>query len=63
MKIWEEKDNIDIYSNFTYVIYTDMPRTRSEKKKNSSYKDELASEPASELYPEKRGGAWWYKWR
>ena len=53
--MWEEKDNITIDRNIPCVIYTYMPRKRLEKKKYSASKDEVATEPASELSYYERG--------
>ena len=40
--IWEEEYTIAIDSYITCVIYTDMPSTRLEKKKDGEFKDEVA---------------------
>ena len=53
--MWEEKANITIDRNIPCVIYTYMPRKRLEKNKYSASKDEVATEPASELSYDERG--------
>ena len=40
--IWKEEYNIAIDSYIPCVIYTYIPRTRLEKKKDSASKDEVA---------------------
>ena len=57
MGIWEEVDKIAIGSDIPCVIYTDIPRKRSEKKKDGASKGEVALEPASELSSDERGDA------
>ena len=54
--IWEEEDNITIYSYKNCVIYTDMPGKRLEVNKAGASKGEVAPEPAFELSSDKRGG-------
>ena len=39
--IWEEEDNISIYSYIPCVIYIDMPRTRLANNKDGASKDEV----------------------
>ena len=55
--VLEEEDNIDIYSGITFVIYKNIPRKGLSKKKDGASKDEVTSEPASELSYEERGDA------
>ena len=55
--IWEEEDNIAIEINIPCVIYTYMPRTRSEKKKDSASKYEVDPEPALEFSSDERRDA------
>ena len=44
--MWEEEYNISIDSDIPCIIYTDMPITRLENKKDSASKDEVDPEPA-----------------
>ena len=55
--IWEEEDNIAIYSTITCVINTDMPRTRLKKKKDNASKYEVSLGPEPELSSDEMGDA------